>query len=41
MSNVEEKSKVQGLAMCHNLVGWKSKALDKWIREIQKESMVR
>ena len=21
--------------MCHNLIGWKSKVLDKWIREIQ------
>ena len=41
VSNGEEKSKVQGVAMCHNLIGWKSKVLDKWIREIQKEPMVR
>ena len=41
VSNGEDKSKVQGVAMCHNLIGWKSKVLDKWIREIQKEPMVR
>ena len=40
MSNGVEKSKVQGVAMCHNLIGWKYKVLDKWIREIQKEPMV-
>ena len=25
--------------MCHYLRGWKSKVLDKWIREIKKEPM--
>ena len=40
-SNREDKSEVQGVAMCHNLIGWKSEVLDKWIREIQKEPMVR
>ena len=41
VSNGEDKSKVQGVAMCYNLIGWKFKVLDKWIREIQKEPMVR
>ena len=41
VSNGEDKSKVQGVAMCQNLIGWKSKVFDKWIREIQKEPMVR
>ena len=41
MSNGEDKSKVQGVAMCHNLIGWESKVLDKWIREIQNEPMGR
>ena len=39
VSNGEDKSIVQGMAMCHNLIGWKSKVLDKWIREIPKEPM--
>ena len=29
VSNGERKSKVQGVAMCHNLIGWKSIILDK------------
>ena len=41
VSNGEDKLKVQGVAMCHNWIGWKSKVLDKWIKEIQKEPMVR
>ena len=41
VSNEENKSKAQGVVMCHNLIGWKSKVLDKWIREIQKEPTVR
>ena len=36
VSNGDDKSKVQGVVMYHNLIGWKSKVLDKWIREIQK-----
>ena len=36
LSNGEDKSKVQGVAMCNNLIGRKFKILDKWIREIQK-----
>ena len=32
VSNGEDKSKVKGVAMSHNLIGWKSKFLDKWIR---------
>ena len=28
VSNGEEKSKFQGVAMCHNFIGWKSKV---WI----------
>ena len=35
VSNGEEKSKVQGVAMCHNLIGRKSKVMDKVIKEIQ------
>ena len=41
VSNGEDKSKVQGVGMWHSLIGWKSKVLDKWIREIKKEPMVR
>ena len=33
VSNREDKSKVYGVAMCHNLIGWKSKVLDKRIRK--------
>ena len=33
VSNGEDKSKVQGVAMCHYLIGWKSKVLDKRIRK--------
>ena len=33
VSNGEDKSKVQGVAMCHNLIGWKSKVMDKRIRK--------
>ena len=40
-SNGEDKSIFQGVAMCHNLIGRKSKVMDKVIREIQKEPMVR
>ena len=35
VSNIEDKSKVQGVPMCHNLIGWKSKVLEKVIKEIQ------
>ena len=27
--------------MCHNLIGWKSIVLGKWVREFQKEPMLR
>ena len=33
VSNGEDKSKVQGVAMCHNLIGRKSKVMDKRIRK--------
>ena len=29
VSNGEDKLKVQGVAMSHNLIGWKYKVLDK------------
>ena len=35
MCQMEGKSKkLQEVAMCHHLRGWKSKVLDEWIREI-------
>ena len=33
VSNGEDKSKFQGVAMCHNLIGWKSKVMDNRIRK--------
>ena len=32
VSNGEDKTKVQGVAMCHNLIGRKSKVMNKRIR---------
>ena len=33
VSNGEDKSKVHGVAMFHNLIGWESKVMDKRIRK--------
>ena len=33
VSDEEDKSKVQGVAICHNLIGRKSKVMDKRIRK--------
>ena len=39
VSNGEDKSKVQGVAMCHNLIGRKSKVMDKRIRKSKGANM--
>ena len=40
VSNGEDKSKVKEWP-CVMWIGWTSKVLDKWVREIKKEPMVR